>query len=180
MNDKTRAMELLGYLKKPALMEYLHKQKYFEYPASTKYHGSYPGGLVKHCLNVFNIMMDYYIQFGLKLSMQDIIVTSMLHDDCKLGAYLQNGEKYKWNGYQPSGHGMLSIKRIKAIMPLSDIQVAMIKYHMGSWGCSESNTKIKEYPLAEMQKAFLDPRVRLFYLADEMATQKEMVEEKNG
>ena len=37
----------------PELLAWLESTDFFTAPASTKYHGAYPGGLVDHSLNVY-------------------------------------------------------------------------------------------------------------------------------
>ena len=40
------------------LMEFLYQSDFFKSPASTKYHGSYEGGLVEHSINVYYSLID--------------------------------------------------------------------------------------------------------------------------
>lgn len=44
------------------LLEYLLSKSsdFFFAPASTRYHGSYEGGLVEHSINVYTCLTDYY------------------------------------------------------------------------------------------------------------------------
>lgn len=39
------------------LLEWLESAGFFTAPASTKYHGEYPGGLVEHSLRVYDFMI---------------------------------------------------------------------------------------------------------------------------
>ena len=41
------------------LLEYLEKSDFFTAPSSTRYHGSYEGGLVEHSVNVYHCLKDY-------------------------------------------------------------------------------------------------------------------------
>lgn len=43
------------------LLEYLLSKTsdFFSAPASTRFHGSYEGGLVEHCINVYYCLKDY-------------------------------------------------------------------------------------------------------------------------
>ena len=43
------------------LLEYLksNSSDFFTAPSSTRYHGSYEGGLVEHSLNVYHCLVDY-------------------------------------------------------------------------------------------------------------------------
>ena len=41
------------------LLEFLKKSDFFTAPSSTRFHGSYEGGLVQHSLNVYHCLKDY-------------------------------------------------------------------------------------------------------------------------
>lgn len=55
MDNKERFIEIFtSQIHRPGaaeLLEWLESTDFFEAPASTHYHGSYPGGLVEHSLN---------------------------------------------------------------------------------------------------------------------------------
>ena len=57
MDNKERFIEIFtSQIHRPGaaeLLEWLESTDFFEAPASTHYHGSYPGGLVEHSLNVY-------------------------------------------------------------------------------------------------------------------------------
>ena len=40
------------------LLDYLISSDFFTAPASTRFHGSYPGGLCEHSLNVYDCLKD--------------------------------------------------------------------------------------------------------------------------
>lgn len=56
MNDAERFEQIfLSQVVRPGadkLLEWLKSTDFFTAPASTRFHGAYPGGLVKHSLNV--------------------------------------------------------------------------------------------------------------------------------
>lgn len=56
MNDAERFEQIfLSQVTRPGadkLLEWLKSTDFFTAPASTRFHGAYPGGLVKHSLNV--------------------------------------------------------------------------------------------------------------------------------
>ena len=70
------------------LIDYLLLETdFFKAPASSRYHGSFEGGLLDHSLNVYyelDSLVDYY---GLKLPKDSIIITGLLHDVCKVNTY---------------------------------------------------------------------------------------------
>lgn len=76
------------------LLEWLCDSDFFEAPASTKYHGAYPGGLAQHSLNVYHELCRL-IESSDKLgcpvrqySMESIAIVSLLHDVCKAQFYV--------------------------------------------------------------------------------------------
>lgn len=122
------------------LIEELIKQGFFESPASTKFLGSYPGGLAKHSLRVYELLSEFYEKLDpskvtapgqkpLALGSDNIIVAALLHDVCKVGAYIGTEKPYRWNKEQPKGHATLSIERIKKHIELTEIEELIIRYH---------------------------------------------------
>ena len=198
------------------LIDYLKKSGFFESPASTKYHGCYAGGLAKHSYTVYSYVCDCIEKRGLKLdaitspgqkpleiSQTSIIIACLLHDVCKIGAYIGTEKPYSWNKKQPKGHALLSIKRIKKHIELTDLEELMIKYHMGIYEANEfygeDDWQTGEYPLRgdhtndkkmsrEESKAarygkslanvyFHNPICKIIYVCDEIATLEEKAEE---
>ncbi len=197
-----------------ALIGHLMTAGFFESPASTKFHGCYKGGLAKHSLRVFELLDDYHArlklgevsspgQRPLKFDRSNIIVVALLHDICKVGAYLGDKKPYKWNKQQPKGHGRLSIDRINGFITLDEIEILMIRFHMGVYGLNEFYKKgdwqTGEYPLRgdhvacegldkEESKTFRygksmanawyhNPICKLMYFCDEIATMEEKASE---
>ena len=77
------------------LLEYLlsPKSDFFTAPASTRFHGSYEGGLLEHSLNVYHCLKDYAARdrvknvYGLNASEETLALTALLHDICKVNFY---------------------------------------------------------------------------------------------
>ena len=61
MNDAERFEQIfLSQVVRPGadkLLEWLKSTDFFTAPASTRFHGAYPGGLVKHSLNVYYALL---------------------------------------------------------------------------------------------------------------------------
>lgn len=187
---------------------------FFESPASTKFHGCYTGGLAVHSLRVFKLLEDRYAglelhmitspgQKPLEFNRANIIIATLLHDLCKVGAYIGNEKPYKYNTQQPKGHAELSITRVSGFITLEPIEEMMIRFHMGVYGLNEFYKKgdwqTGEYPLRgdhvacegmnkEESKAFRygksmanawfhNPICKLMYFCDEIATLEEKVAE---
>ena len=198
-----------------SLIKYLTDGGFFESPASTKFRGCYAGGLAKHSLRVYELLsndltvnvlqLDAVSSPGQKpLPVEDdtLIIAALLHDVCKIGAYLGDKKPYKWNRQQPKGHALLSINRIKKYIELTEIELLMITYHMGVYGLKElyeeDSWEYKtnaEYPIRgdhskdegitkeESQKLrygksmrnawYHNPIVKVIYFCDELATLEE-------
>ncbi len=155
MEIKQKIIESLKSTERPgieSLIKYLADDGFFEAPASTKFHGSYEGGLAKHSYRVYELLvlqvgslssakkLDAILspsQKPLPIAIVNIIIAALLHDVCKIGAYLGTEKPYKWNKQQPKGHALLSIERIKKHIELTELEEMMIKYHMGLYGLSE-------------------------------------------
>lgn len=137
-----------------ALIYYLVKEGFFEAPASTRFHGSYLGGLAKHSLRVHELVIEFVEKFRpdkkvgwgqmpLKINGNNLIIACLLHDLCKIGAYVRTKADDGWtnNRDKDKGHAKLSIKRIKEHIELEKIEEMMIRYHMGVFGLHEAQDK---------------------------------------
>ena len=126
------------------LIGYLLVDGFFTAPASSRFHGSYDGGLAKHSLDVFEklscliakIKIDEkatYGQMPIKLTPNNIVIACLLHDVCKIGAYqrTKKGDGWTNNRDKDKGHAKLSIERIKKHIELEKIEEMMIRFHMG-------------------------------------------------
>lgn len=133
-----------------SMIAYLEEAGFFTSPASTKYHDACPGGLAKHSLRVFELMVFYQVRFpwldrpiavGQRpynpLTNDNIIIASLLHDVCKAGAYIGDEAPYKWNKGTPTGHAEFSISIITRHIVLEPLERLMIRFHMGPYGCEE-------------------------------------------
>ena len=75
-------------------LDYLqNKSDFFTAPASTRFHGSYAGGLAQHSINVYHCLRAYLERqrvkedYGMEYSDETIALVSLLHDVCKIGCY---------------------------------------------------------------------------------------------
>ena len=77
------------------LLNYLISEQsdFFTAPCSTRFHGSYAGGLVQHSINVYNCLKDYLSRqrtkdvYGMEYTNESIALTALLHDVCKMNFY---------------------------------------------------------------------------------------------
>ena len=153
------------------LLDYLCSDHcdFFTAPASTRYHGSHPGGLLEHSLNVYDCLCDYLSRprvrevYGLCTSEESIAISALLHDLCKINFYKESTRNVKENGAWkavpyytiedelPYGHGEKSVYIISGFMRLTRDEAFAIRYHMGFSGCEDNNTvgsAFSRFPLA--------------------------------
>lgn len=83
------------------LINKLEHSDFFTAPASTKYHSSCKGGLVKHSLNVYDNLRELVKLKGLDISEESITICGLLHDMSKLNFYeptIRNKKVYSEEG----------------------------------------------------------------------------------
>lgn len=187
MDNKARFMEI--YKREitrdgaDKLLEYLEKSDFFTAPASTRFHGSYPGGLVEHCLNVYDCLVDYLERprvkeiYGIKAEKESIAIVALLHDLCKVNVYKpgsrnvkdakgvwQQVPTYEFEDKLPYGHGEKSVYIISGFMRLNREEAFAIRYHMGFSGTEDTRmvgASFEMFPLsfalstADMEATFM-------------------------
>lgn len=134
------------------LIKWLKRTDFFDAPASTRFHGAKQGGLLEHSLNVYTCLSEKMNNPVWKNVLADIgqntiIITSLLHDVCKIGVYeteMRNKKvdgqwiqvpAYVHNDKFPLGHGEKSIYMIEHFgkMPLTIEETFAIRWHMGAY-----------------------------------------------
>ena len=155
-----------------AMLEYLLSKSsdFFTAPASARFHGSYPGGLVEHSLNVYECLVDYLSRprtserYRMEFSPETVAVVALLHDVCKINCYqpgIRNVKdeqgvwhsvpSYTYDDKLPYGHGEKSVYIINGYMRLSREEAFAVRYHMGFSGIEDKNSigaAFEMYPLA--------------------------------
>lgn len=141
--------ELLLSTKRPGikdLVAWLEGTDFIYAPASTRYHSAHQGGLLEHSLNVYyELIRQQDVIKLLNIPQDTLIITALLHDICKVNYYKEDIRNVKKNGtwvqepyytvddYFPVGHGEKSIIVAQEFIKLNDIEVAMIRGHMGGF-----------------------------------------------
>lgn len=154
-----------------AFMDWLEDTDFYEAPASTKYHGNVPGGLLKHSLNVYDRMMTRAVEYVAKGGRpESAVIAPLLHDICKIGTYkkTESGYEYRNDVYLPIGHGERSIVLVQQYMTLTEEENVAIRWHMGAFdkaakgGSRELSEAFSKFPLAlmlhlaDMEATYLD------------------------
>lgn len=172
------------------LVKFLETSDFKTAPASTKFHLNVEGGLAKHSLNVLDFarMINEQTLAGIKDDV--LILTSLLHDLCKINYYVKGEEwdkehKDKTNQWikkevwkvedkAPLGHGEKSAIIASTYIDLSVEELAAIRWHMGF---SEPGTHFS-YPVGQPFRDSLDryPLVKIIMMADQMAEMYETLQ----
>ena len=140
---------LLESTKRPGIKElikWLDNSDFKVAPASTRYHGNYEGGLIEHSLNVYYELIRQKDLINLLNIPQDtLIIASLLHDLCKVNYYKEDIRNVKKNGTWvpepyytvddlfPIGHAEKSVIVAQEFIKLTDVEIAMIRGHMGGF-----------------------------------------------
>ncbi len=162
------------------LLVYLMNEGFYTSPGSTRFHGCYGGGLVVHSIGVYELLDSFAGLLQLECPADSLIIAPLLHDLCKMGAYLGDRKPYTYNRANPKGHATLSIERISRFIKLTELEEKMIRFHMGVYGLKEFDDKMGEYPLrgGGMANAWHHhPIVKVMYFCDELATLEEKADE---
>ena len=125
------------------LCSYLETSDFFTAPASTKFHGAYPGGLAEHSWNVYTVFKEKIAHYNLGLTNDSVSLCALLHDVCKIGVY-KKGKKnvkednkwiekeiWQYEDKVPFGHGEKSVYLIQKHIELTEEEAIIIRWHMG-------------------------------------------------
>lgn len=179
MDHKERFLSLCReYIKRDGvdnLLRWLESSDFFTAPASSRYHGSHPGGLVEHSLNVYDQMQRLRLAYPeISCSDETAALVSLFHDLCKVNMYevekrnrknpagqWESYDAYKINEKFPfGGHGSKSMFIVQNFIRLTAEEAVAINCHMGM---SDGN----EYVGKSYEKF---PVAWLLHVADEAAT----------
>lgn len=170
------------------------KSDFFTAPASCYYHGSHPGGLLAHSLNVYKAAKQIQMMASnlalpeknvMSIPEESIILCTLLHDLCKTNMYSETVKFYKddqaaygqqWKKYQsyeikdnfPLGHGEKSVIMLQNFIRLSGVEICAIRWHMGM---TDPGAYLSPYEKPAMMKAINDiPLVHIIMQADSFAS----------
>jgi hypothetical protein len=176
MDNKTKFIEVYNEnIKREGadkLLEYLCSlhSDFFTAPSSARFHGSFPGGLVEHSLNVYECLNDYFSRpttknkYKMNYLQESIAIAALLHDLCKINCYKESSRNvkdefgvwqkvpyYEFDDPLPYGHGEKSVYIISGYMKLKREEAFAIRYHMGFSGIEDKKSigmAFRQYPLA--------------------------------
>jgi hypothetical protein len=135
------------------LLEHLETETdFYTAPASTRFHGSEPGGLVRHSLLVAaNGIALAPLMLPGEVDPYYLVLSCLFHDLCKVNMYevktrnTKNETTGVWEKapfysirkeYIALGHGVESMLRINAYISLPDPWNHAVRWHMGAFDIS--------------------------------------------
>lgn len=149
---------LMSKIKRPGiekLIDFIKISDFYSAPASTRFHGSYEGGLLSHSLNVYKSLSKkkehnpVWNETLSNIPEESIIIVSLLHDICKTYYYTTEMRNKKVNGVWeqvpfytvddkiPYGHGEKSVMMIEEYIKLTPHERYAIRWHMGAYSGSQ-------------------------------------------
>ena len=169
------------YNKLTRCFEWLRNTDFYTCPASTQYHDSFTGGLLKHSLNVCDSAVNLLAAepFKSTVHIEDAVLVSLIHDWCKIGLYVPYKRNVKdeatgqWNAVDAFryaenrticlGHGVSSMYMASKFFNLNMEESLAVRWHMGKWNVADSE-------INELQQANrMYPLVHLIQFADQLA-----------
>ena len=165
---KEKFIELLKSTNREGMenvLNFLEKSDFYTAPASTRFHGSYEGGLLEHSFKVYEIFAEKIKNVGLNTPEETIIISSLLHDICKVNFYKTDYRNAKnargaWEKVPyytvedtiPYGHGEKSVMMLTEYIKLTNEEKYAIRWHMGFSEPKELYNTLgeayKKYPIA--------------------------------
>lgn len=149
--NKVRFLELCKGIKRDGiddLIKWLESSDFFVAPASTRFHGSYAGGLCEHSLNVYDEakrLLEVYPE--IEVSEETVLITTLFHDLCKVNNYASEKRNRKnaegqWESYDAyttkpklnfGGHGSKSVFITQQFIKLTPEEGVAINCHMSTF-----------------------------------------------
>lgn len=167
MDNKKRFISLCKTVNRKGidrLLEWLEESDFYTCPASTRFHGAYPGGLLEHSLNVYHELKRLLSAYPeIKISEESVIIAALFHDLCKVDLYSvekrnRKNAEGKWESYDAyftkekfcyGGHGSKSVFLLQNFITLKPVEAVAINCHMGSWdGNTNVGSAFEQFPFA--------------------------------
>ena len=184
LENREKFMELMRKTERAGvedMLKWLDTTDFYSAPASTRYHGSYPGGLVQHTLNVAYELKQLVDFYDMKIPKDSILICALGHDFCKINTYRETivnvppqrtksgkweqQQGYKKDEYLKLGHGAKSLSTLQDFITLKDYETEAIYWHMGAFDLGQYNN------INDLSKTFEEnPLAFLLHIADMCVT----------
>ena len=151
-----------------SLLDWINTTDFYFAPASTKFHYSFREGLVRHSLNVYDVLSTHKYADEVEENEESVAIVALFHDLCKAGFYKESTRNVKddktgeWSKVPfftiedqfPYGHGEKSVFLIERHLRLKPVEAIAIRWHMGGFdeaaksGGYTTSAAFEKYPLA--------------------------------
>ncbi|MDO4754827.1 MAG: HD domain-containing protein [Parabacteroides sp.] len=166
--NKKEFIEICSVIKRPGIekfMNFLESSDFYIAPASSRFHGSYKGGLLQHSLNVYHELRRLLTAYPeISVSDETVAISGLFHDVCKVNFYepekrnRKNAEG-KWESYDSykinekfcfGGHGGKSVFIIQSYMRLTAEEAVAINCHMSAFSDNKDyvGKSFEQFPFA--------------------------------
>ena len=130
------------------LLKWLEENDFYTCPASSRFHGAFPGGLLQHSLNVYDELKRLLNAYPeIEIPEESVIIAALFHDLCKVNFYIpekrnRKNEHGQWESYDAytikekfcyGGHGSKSVFLVQHFMKLTPEEAVAINCHMGAF-----------------------------------------------
>lgn len=180
MDNKERFISLCKTVNRDGmdeLLNWIENNDFYTCPASSRFHGAYPGGLLEHSLNVYDELKRLLSVYPeINVSEESVVISALFHDLCKVNMYTtekrnRKNEFGQWESYDAytikekfcfGGHGSKSVFLTQHFIDLTPEEAVAINCHMSSWEDGAAKTvgsAFEQHPFAW-----------LLHVADESAT----------
>ena len=148
MDNKERFISLCSTVNREGmdvLMKWLEENDFYTCPASSRFHGAYPGGLLEHSLNVYDELKRLLSVYPeIQVSEESVVIAALFHDLCKVNMYTTEKRNRKndlgqWESYDAytikekfcfGGHGSKSVFLAQHFIKLTPEEAVAINCHM--------------------------------------------------
>lgn len=166
MDNKERFITLCRTVQRDGmneLMDWVKASDFYTAPASTRFHGSYAGGLLQHSLNVYDELKRVLAAYPeIECSEESAIICALFHDFCKINYYASEKRNRKnefgqWESYDAykvdekfcfGGHGSKSVFLIQHFIKLTPEEAVAINCHMSAFDSVNVGNSYEQFPLA--------------------------------
>lgn len=166
LTNEEKYIELLSSVDREGideLLDWLDQSDFYSAPASSRFHGSYPGGLLDHSLNVYEELKRVLAAYPeIECSDESAIICALLHDLCKVNFYIaekrnRKNEFGQWESYDSyrieekfcyGGHGSKSVFLAERFIKLTIPEAVAINCHMGAFDNEYVGKSYEQYPMA--------------------------------
>lgn len=147
-----------------ALMSWLEESDFYTAPASSRFHGGHPGGLLEHSLHVYGELKRLLTAYPeVSCSEETAAVIALFHDVCKVNMYVpekrnRKNDQGQWEQYDAyridekfkfGGHGSKSVFLLQQFIKLTPEEAVAINCHMGAFGGNDNvGSSFEQWPIA--------------------------------